>query len=339
MCNAPKKYGNPPSSSLAGALAVVSFPLTPLAGPWAGWLARSTSDKFPAEQWLGCPQSAALDSSPSSELITPVFAWRRALGVIVAGLACGVAVLGAQPSPAPSPAAVIQQEYAALNRHDVDGVFAVYSDSIRYGEMRDSALMRPSSKAALRASLVPFLAQNPHGHVVVLHQITLGPFVIADQRMTGTANGRPYEILDLSEVQHGRVVAELETGNLTAPAAVARQTDSVARLQDDAFARGDPSAAAAPSAVPLLFHVWGEDSVRHMTHEKMIQGFHDVLAANPHMKYVLVESMVVGHFWAEHERLTGMANGKSWDAWDVREIRDGHVVAEWESPWQIGGPS
>jgi hypothetical protein len=268
----------------------------------------------------------------------PVVARRLAFGVLWLG--SGTTALPAQSPSASSPAAVIQQEYAALNRHDVDAVFAVYSDSIRYGELRDSALMRPTSKATLAASLTAFLDKNPHGHVVVLHEITVGPFVIDDQLMTGAADGHPYEILDLSEVQHGRVVAELETGNLaTTPAAVARVTDSVARLQDDAFARGDPSAAAARYVTSLLFYVWGEDSLRHMTRAKMIQGFHDVLAANPHMKYVLVKSMAVGHFWVEHERLTGMANGKMWDAWDVREIRDGHVVAEWESPWQIGGPS
>ena len=261
-----------------------------------------------------------------------VYLWLR----LSAGLALFFAAPAAAQDPvAPSAAEVIRQEYEALNRHDVGGVFSLYSDSIKYGELRDSALIAPSSKAALRAVVAPFLAKNPHGRVAVTHQITLGPFVIADQRMTGTANGTPFEIIDVSEVRVGHVVAELETDNIaTTPPAVTRQADAVVQQSVDAFARGDDAAAVAPFAEPVIFHVWGEDSVQHMTRARMRQGFHETIVANPHMRYLIVAHLVAGPFVVNHERLTGMADGKVRDAWDILEVRHGRIVAEWESPWQ-----
>jgi hypothetical protein len=264
----------------------------------------------------------------------PTIVRRLALGATGSMLCAAVTAPQAQTPSSSTPAAVVEQQYAALNRHDLDAVFALYADSLRYGEMRDSALMAPSSKAALRAFLVPYLAKNPNSHVAQLHAIVLGPFVIAEERVTGAANGKPYVILAVHEVRHGRIVAELETGNLaTAPAAAAHQADSIARRSDAAFARGDPTAAAALLADPIWFHVWGEDSLVHMTRAKAISGFHNVLATNPHMRYGVVEYLVVGPFVADHERLTGMADGKPRDAWEVREIRGGRVVAGWEIPW------
>jgi hypothetical protein len=240
----------------------------------------------------------------------------------------------AAQAPGPSPTEVIRQEYEALNQHDVGRVFSLYSDSIKYGELRDSVLIAPSSKAALRASVEPFLAKNPRGKVTVVHQIVLGRFVIADQRMTGTSDGTPFELLDVSEVRGGRVVAELETADIAAtPAAESRQADAVATQMNDGFARGDAAAAVSGFADPVLFHVWGEDSVRHMSAVRVRQGFRDLMTTNPHMHYVITDRMVAGRFVVQHERLTGMADGKRLDAWAILEVRFGRIIAEWECLW------
>jgi hypothetical protein len=239
-----------------------------------------------------------------------------------------------QPATVDSPAATIAREYAALNRHDLDGVFAVYADSLTYGSLGDSTLPKATSKNKLRADFAPFLQQNPHGHVVVTHEIVVGPFVIAVERMTGAADGQPFVLVDISEVRHGRVVAELETTNIAAtPATVSRDADGVANAADDAFTRGDPAGALASYASVVHFHVWGEDSVRHMTPARIQQGFQKLAAANPHMRFAVVERAVAGPFVITHERITGMADRVRLDAFDVMEVRNGHIVDDWESPW------
>jgi len=255
----------------------------------------------------------------------------RRLGLATIVLA---APLASQTQGAADPGPVIRQEYAALDRHDVDGVFAVYADTIQYGELRDSALMHWTTTAALRDQFRPFLARNPRSHLRITHELDVGPFVIATQRMTGMADGKPVEIIDISQVRHGRVVAELETENLAGtPPLESQRADAAAKLADDAFARADPAAAMPAYGEPVLFHVWGEDSVRHMSRAQMREGFQKVQAANPHMRFVVVERAVQGRFVIVHERLTGMANGVRRDAFDVMEVRNGRIVAEWECPW------
>jgi hypothetical protein len=194
--------------------------------------------------------------------------------------------------------------------------------------------MHATTKAQLASAFGPFLAKNPRAHTTVTNEMDIGPFVIAKQVMSGAADGLPYAILDISEVRHGRVVAELETGNVAAtPLADVHRADLTARLADDAFTRGVADDAMPAYAEPVAFHVWGEDSVQHMTKAKIRQGFHDVLAANPHMRFSVVSRMVAGPFVVVHERLTGMADGRPLDAFDVMQVRGGRIVAEWECPW------
>jgi len=277
---------------------------------------------------------AGLFLSPLSRLLS---SGQRSFLVLGSLLTLGAAErLAGQVPAAPTPTDIITQEYAALNRHDVNGVFAVYSDSIQYGDLSDSGRSKLTTKAELAAAFGPFLAQNPRSHVTVAHEMAIGPFVLAHEIMSGAADGKPFSIIDISEVRGGRVVAELETGNLAlTPPAEVHQADFTARRADDAFARGADDAAMPAYAEPVLFHVWGEDSVQHMTRAKMRKGFRDVLAANPGMHFVVVDRMVAGPFAVVHERLTGMADGKVRDAFDVMEVRGERIVAEWGSPWQL----
>jgi len=267
--------------------------------------------------------------------LPPFASVRRRLGLTAWLAVCASRAVG-QPPAAVSPATTIHREYSALNRHDLDGVFAVYADSVWYSELSDSGVVKLTTKKQLSAEFAPFLARNPRGHVTLTHEIDLGPFVIADEVMSGAADGKPFELIDVSEVRGGRVVAELETGNIAGtPPADVQQADLTVRRADDAFARGDAAASAPAYAEPVLFHVWGEDSVQHVTRAKLQQGFQNVLAGNPGMRFVVVDRIVAGPFVVVHERLTGMVDGKLYDSFDVMEVRGGHIVAEWECPWQL----
>jgi hypothetical protein len=243
----------------------------------------------------------------------------------------------AQQAAAASPAAVIEREHAALNRHDVDDALAVYADTLRFGQLVDSTVSGPSSKTALRQFLVPFYAKHPHSRVVVAHEIIVGSFVADDARLTGTSDGAPFQMLDLSEIRRGHVVEEVESTNLApVSSADAHAALAVVRRADDAFARGDDSTAATQFADPVLFHTWGDTVVRRISHADMRAGFAKVLATNPKMRYTVVDRMVVGPFVVDHERLVGMADGHPRDALNVMEVRDGRIVAEWETVLDTG---
>ena len=245
--------------------------------------------------------------------------------------------VAAQQVATASPAAVIQQEHAALNRHDVDGALAVYSDTLRFGQLVDSTVSGPSSKAALRQFLIPFYAKHPHSRVTVAHEIIVGSFVADDARLTGTSDGKAFQMLDLSEIRRGRVVEEVESDNLAAlPVATAHDALAVVERADDAFARGDDSTAATLFSDPSMFHTWGDTVVQRVSRAQMRAGFAKVLATNPKMRYTIVDRMVVGPFVVDHERLIGMADGRPRDALDVLEVRDGRIVAEWETALDTG---
>ena len=234
-------------------------------------------------------------------------------------------------------AAAPQRKHAALNRHDVDAALAVYSDTLRFGQLVDSTVSGPSSKTALRQFLIPFYAKHPHSRVVVAHEIIVGPYVADDARLTGTSDGAPFQMLDLSEIRRGHVVEEVESNKLApVSSADAHAALTVVRRADDAFARGDDSTAATQFADPVLFHTWGDTVVRRISHADMRAGFAKVLATNPTMRFTIVDRMVVGPFVVDHERLVGMADGHPRDALNVMEVRDGRIVAEWETALGTG---
>lgn len=243
-------------------------------------------------------------------------------------------LVGAQDSATAMPAAVVERERAALNRHDVNGAIAVYADTLRFGQLVDSSASAPSSKAAVRAFLVPFYAHHPHARVSVAHEIVVDRFVADDERLTHTSDGKPFRMLDLSEVRSGHVVEEVESDNLAAVSATAAQAALAAvRRADDAFERGDDSTAATLFADPVFFHTWGDSVVQRISHQQMRAEYAKVLAANPHLRYSITDRMVVGPFVVEHEHLAGMADGRSRDALNVFEVRAGRIVAEWETPF------
>ena len=250
----------------------------------------------------------------------------------VIGIILVAARLGAQP-----PATAIHKEYAAINRHDLAGVFSVYSDTLMYGDLVDTVLPHRTTRATLEAGFAPFLRANPKGHVTVTHEVDVGPYVIAVENMSGAGDGNPDEMIDISEVQKGLVVSELETGNVAStPAAEVHAADSLVRAVEAAFSGGDPNTIRDAYQPTVLFHVWGEDSIQHLTPDKIIQGFFSFRRQNPKMKYTAQGQAASGPYVIIHERVTGMADGSRLDAFAVMLVRGGRIVAEWESPWLRG---
>jgi hypothetical protein len=242
-----------------------------------------------------------------------------------------------------TPHAVIAAEYAAIDRHDLDGVFAVYADPVRYGTLQDSVPPVLTSVAQLRAAFAPVLAQNPQGHVWVVREMDVGRFVVAREQLLGTADGKPFELLDVSEVRGGKVVAELESDNIAqVPASVSRDAAATVARVDSAFARQDPDAAVALFVDPAPYYVWGDTAIRRLSRAKLRDGYRAVLTANPGMHYAIVDRVVSGPYVVAHETLSGLnAHGQQsvLDALVISEVRDGHIVARWETPWLRRGGS
>jgi hypothetical protein len=244
-------------------------------------------------------------------------------------------VLAAQK---PTPRATIAAEYAAISRHDLDDVFAVYADPVRYGALQDSVPPVLTPVAQLRATFAPFLAQNPRGHVVVLQEMVAGRFVVANEQLQGTADGQPFGLLDISEVRAGKVVAELESNNIAQlPQTVSHEALSVAARVDSAFARRDPDAAVALFIDPVPYYVWGDTALRHLSRAKLRDGYEHILTSNSGMRYAVVARLVAGPYVVEHETLRGLsAHGQrsALDALVISQVRDGRIVARWETPWK-----
>jgi hypothetical protein len=262
----------------------------------------------------------------------PLRRWWVVLGAILSAALSGAADLVAQDPIPTSPSTVVRQAYDAMNRHDTEALLALYVDTVRYGALQDTAVAARSSTAELREYLVSYYAKDPHAQATIVREIAVGSFVVDHQRLDGTADGKPYEILDVSEVRNGRVMSELETANLAlTPASIRAAAAATARRADDAFGRGDARAAAVFFADPVLFHQLGDTLVQRVTRAQAVEMFDATVAKNPHMRYTVVQRITVGPFVVDHERLTGMADGKDRDAVDILEIHGGQVVAEWES--------
>ncbi len=261
---------------------------------------------------------------------------RRVLATALLGGALAGAVVngtaGAQAGAGDAtPLAVMRRESAALNAHDTAGVLAVYADSFRYGPLSDTGAARPSSKAALRAFLVPFFARNPHSTASVIGRLVIGPVVAQHGKLAGTTSGAAYEVLEICEIDRGHIVYELESGNIAAMPAEA-DAESVATRTTDAYARGDDAMTSRMFADPVMYHIWGDTVVQRKSRAQVLSEFRQMRAANPHMRYEVVARMRVGPFIVDHERFTGLADGTPRDGIDVLEIRDGKIAAEWETP-------
>lgn len=261
--------------------------------------------------------------------------WVPFAGLLATSLAAWLAApLAAQGTASADAKTVVERQVDALDRHDVEAAVGTYADALRYGPLSDTAAPTPSSKAQLRQFLSGWWAKNPHSRVTLVETIVVGPFVAAHERLSGAADGKQYEVLDIVEVQGGHIVAEWESADVAAlPPSVARDASAIVQRAENAWMANDPDAAAPSFIEDMPMRVLGDTITRRETPTTMRDGFHDAMAKNPHMRYSLIDRIVVGPFYVAHERLTGMADGITRDAMNVFQVHNAHIVAAWENVW------
>lgn len=122
--------------------------------------------------------------------------------------------VGAQGQAAPSaadtmPASVVQRGLAAFNRHDINGLMAIY-DSAAYAHetLGDSTGLQRVPLTVVREAATRLFAQASDAKVASVRRLTYGPFVV-DLYET-VANGKTSQHLDIFEVRNGKVVREWE---------------------------------------------------------------------------------------------------------------------------------
>jgi hypothetical protein len=111
----------------------------------------------------------------------------------------------------------------------------------------------------------------------------------------------------------------------TSPTAVVQQLG-------DAFNRRDWQALGALIADSIVYHQIGDTVVRRQSRADFLNDIRKFVGANPQEHRAVLNRIVTGRFVADHERATGLADGRPREAIDVFEVRDGRVVSEWESP-------
>jgi hypothetical protein len=116
-----------------------------------------------------------------------------------------------------------------------------------------------------------------------------------------------------------------EQPTATSPKAVVEQLG-------DAFNRRDWQAFAALVADTIVTHQIGGTAVHRQSRADFLNDVRKFVGANPQENRAVVNRIVAGRFVADHERTTGMADGRSKEGIDVFEVRDGHIVSEWETP-------
>jgi hypothetical protein len=108
-------------------------------------------------------------------------------------------------------------------------------------------------------------------------------------------------------------------------------TDVVQQL-GDAFNRRDWQAFGALLGDTIVTHRIGGTAVRRQSRADFLNDVRRFVGANPQENRAVVNRIATGPFVADHERTTGMADGRSKEGIDLFEVRDGRIVSEWETP-------
>jgi hypothetical protein len=109
------------------------------------------------------------------------------------------------PRPAPTDplgriaAATVDRQVAAYNAHDLDGFLATYADSVAVQHLGDTVVAK--GKPALRQSTSEWFTRAPKARTQVLGRVVMGPFVVDHERITGTPEGQPMEVVGIFEVR------------------------------------------------------------------------------------------------------------------------------------------
>jgi hypothetical protein len=129
---------------------------------------------------------------------------RHAVATALALFACGCAMTPVQPDVDPdAPAAVVQRQLDAYNRHDLDGFMATYRDDAKVWRMPATAPTLDGA-AAIRAFYRDSRFNLPALHAQLLARTVVGRKVADHERVTGL-KPQSSEALAVYEVIDGRI--------------------------------------------------------------------------------------------------------------------------------------
>ena len=127
---------------------------------------------------------------------------RHALALVLASSAAGCAMTPVQGDAA-SPAAVVQRQLDAYNRHDIDAFMATYRDDAKVWRMPGTTPALDGA-AAIRAFYRDARFNLPALHAELVARTVVGGKVADHERVTGLKPGAS-EALAVYEVVDGRI--------------------------------------------------------------------------------------------------------------------------------------
>src|SRR5215210_6192516 len=144
----------------------------------------------------------------ASDDISALMMWKT---VLMACLATGCRPAGPRPEQPnalreeePSAAErVVQQQFDAYNRHDLDAFVAAHAPDVKVYRYPDSLMFE--GHAALRERFAKLFASAPQVHATVEARITHGDFVVWRETATGMPNGKTNTGVFVWEVHNGQI--------------------------------------------------------------------------------------------------------------------------------------
>jgi hypothetical protein len=133
---------------------------------------------------------------------------RKTILLVLLAAACRHA--GPRPQPSniqreePSAAEhVVQLQYDAYNRHDLEAFVAAHAPDVRVYRYPDSLML--DGRAALRERFGRLFATAPQVHATVEARITHGDFVVWRETATGLPGGKTNTGIFVWEVHEGKI--------------------------------------------------------------------------------------------------------------------------------------
>jgi hypothetical protein len=98
---------------------------------------------------------------------------------------------------------VVQQQFDAYNRHDLDAFVAAHAPDVKVYRYPDSLMFE--GRAVLRQKFAKLFATAPQVHATVEARITHGDFVIWRETATGMPDGKTNTGVFVWEVHDGQI--------------------------------------------------------------------------------------------------------------------------------------
>lgn len=233
---------------------------------------------------------------------------------------------------AQGPGAVADSLGAAFNRHDGAAYVAWYASPGWLRVLGDTGT--PYTMKAFAEQMKHFLATRTEMHEDVVDRMVVGRYVLEQHHVTHFGKPPTFDALLMHDVRDGKIVNSWETwpslpGQPGADGAAAAAV--VARLHrafNDRNLAGIDSVLADTVIYHELADVVSETPVARAAARA---SFEHAIAQNPKGKVRVVHQIALGPVVALDSRIDGSANGQPNETIDIFQIKDGKIVAEWES--------